>query len=150
MATSWAQMFRRRPGIFYAAAAFTFSVLFLWVLLNRHHEEPFVYPPPRPVVDTPETEPAREDWDFVRDARNFLMTDARCDEAFPGLFKEIDRAVEERRDNHITKKELDSIKEEIDRTDKEKEEKKKVKGYMRAMIYDQQVHLLSYNTHFTC
>jgi hypothetical protein len=53
------------------------------------------------------------------------MTDARCDEAFPELFKEIDRAVEVRKQDHVTKKELDSIM--------------KVNGYMRVMIYDQQV-----------
>jgi hypothetical protein len=120
-------MSRRRPAILYGAPAFALSVLFLWVLVNRHHEEPFVYPPPTQVV--PEQEVIREDWNFVRDARNFLMTDARCDEAFPGLFKEIDRAVEVRKDDHITIGEVDSIK--------------KVKGYMRAMIYDQQVCKIS-------
>jgi hypothetical protein len=56
------------------------------------------------------------------------MTDARCDEAFPDLFREIDRAVDLRKDDHVTKKELDEIM--------------KVKGYMRAMIYDQQVNYL--------
>jgi hypothetical protein len=60
------------------------------------------------------------------------MTDARCDEAFPDLFKEIDRAVEVRQNDHITFKEIDSIK--------------KVKGYMRAMIYDQQVGQLLQHT----
>jgi hypothetical protein len=54
------------------------------------------------------------------------MTDARCDGAFPELFKEIDRAVEVRKNDHVTLKELDEIA--------------KVKGYMRAMIYDQQVY----------
>jgi hypothetical protein len=115
---------RRRPVLYYAAPAFVLSLTFLWFLISRHHEQPVVYPPPRP-VDSPEQKPVREDWDFVRDARNFLMTDARCDEAFPELFKEIDRAVEVRKQDHVTKKELDSIM--------------KVNGYMRVMIYDQQV-----------
>jgi hypothetical protein len=119
-------MSRRRPAIYYAAPAFVLSVLVLWVLINRHHEEPFTYPPPKQ-VDVPEIEKevVQEGWDFVRDARNLLMSDARCDEAFPGLFKEVDRAVELRQDDHITVRELDSTK--------------IVKGYMRAMIYDQQV-----------
>ena len=116
---------RRRVGLFYIAPALVLSLLLLWFWISRHHEQPVVYPPPR-VVDPAKPEVVREDWDFVRDARNFLMTDTRCDEAFPGLFKEIDRAVEVRKESHVNKKELDSIK--------------KVKGYMRAMIYDQQVN----------
>jgi hypothetical protein len=116
---------RRRLGLFYIAPALILSLLLLWFWISRHHEQPVIYPPPR-VVDPDKPEVVREDWDFVRDARNFLMTDKRCDEAFPGLFKEIDRAVEVRKQSHVTKKELDSIK--------------KVKGYMRAMIYDQQVN----------
>jgi hypothetical protein len=115
---------RRRPALYYAAPAFVLSLTVLWLWISRHHEQPVVYPPPRP-VDSPEQEFVRKDWDFVRDARNFLMTDARCDEAFPELFKEIDRAVEVRKQDHVTMKELDSIM--------------KVNGYMRAMIYDQQV-----------
>jgi hypothetical protein len=117
---------RRRPGLLYTAPAFGLSLLFLWFWIGRHHEQPVVYPPPRPINNAPEKEMIREDWDFVRDARNFLMTDARCDEAFPELFKEIDRAVEVRKNDHVTLKELDEIV--------------KVKGYMRAMIYDQQVY----------
>jgi hypothetical protein len=117
---------RRRPGLFYAAPAFGLFLLFLWFWIGPHHEQPVVYPPPRPISNAPEKEMIGKDWDFVRDARNFLMTDARCDEAFPDLFKEIDRAVEVRRKDHVTSKELDEIM--------------KVKGYMRVMIYDQQVH----------
>ena len=115
---------RRRPGVFYAAPALGLSLLFLWFWINRHPEQPVFYPPPRP-VNSPEHDVVKEDWDFVRDARNLLMTDARCDEAFPELFQEIDRAVQVRRNDHVTSKELDNIM--------------KVKGYMRVMIYDQQV-----------
>ncbi|PMD41272.1 DUF821 domain protein [Hyaloscypha variabilis F] len=118
---------RRRPGIFYAAPAFGLSLLFLWFWINRPHEQPVFYPPPRP-VNAPEQEVVKEDWDFVRDARNLLMTDARCDEAFPELYKEINRAVEVRKGDHVTSKELDKIM--------------KVPGYMRVMIYDQQLYIL--------
>jgi hypothetical protein len=117
---------RRRPGLFYVASVFGLSLLFAWFWIGRHHEQPVVYPPPRPINNAPEKETIGKDWDFVRDARNFLMNDARCDEAFPELFKEIDRAVEVRKNDHVTLKELDEIA--------------KVKGYMRAMIYDQQVY----------
>ena len=64
-------------------------------------------------------------WDFERDANNLLLSDAQCDAAFPSLFQEIDRAVEHRRHKHVTKKDLDNI--EISN------------GYVRGMIYNQQV-----------
>ena len=64
-------------------------------------------------------------WNFERDANNLLLSDAQCDAAFPGLFKEIDRAVSHRRRNHITISEIDEIKIS--------------NGYVRGMIYDQQV-----------
>jgi len=64
-------------------------------------------------------------WDFTRDAHNLLLTNAQCDQAFPGLFKEIDRAVEHRRHKTITLQEVDDIVPS--------------NGFVRAMIYDQQV-----------
>jgi len=130
-------MSRRRPAIYYAAPAFALSVLILWLLLNRHHVEPLTYPPAQQ-LDVPEIEKevVQEGWNYARDARNLLMSDARCDEAFPGLFKEVDRAVGMRQDDHITKRELDSIE--------------KVKGYMRAMIYDQQVCTISTRAERKC
>jgi hypothetical protein len=60
-----------------------------------------------------------------------MLTDTQCDQAFPGLFKEIDRAVEHRRNKAITMQEIDDIVPS--------------NGYVRAMIYEQQVisyHLL--------
>lgn len=67
-------------------------------------------------------------WNFERDAKNLLLSDAQCDAAFPGLFKEVDRAVEQRRKNYITINEINEIKRD--------------NGYVRGMIYDQQVSAL--------
>jgi len=64
-------------------------------------------------------------WDFARDRNNLLLDDSQCDVAFPKLFEEVDRAVSTRSRNHITSNELDAI------TPKN--------GYVRAMIYDQEV-----------
>lgn len=66
-----------------------------------------------------------ENWNFKRDARNLLMNETQCDLAFPDLFKDIDRAVASRQSNRITLKEID--------------ETEKVRGYTRAIIYDQNV-----------
>lgn len=64
-------------------------------------------------------------WNFMRDRNNLLLDDAQCDVAFPKLFDEVERAVNNRRHNHITSDELDAIEPK--------------NGYVRAMIYDQEV-----------
>ena len=45
-------------------------------------------------------------WDARRDAHNYGLTSEQCDAAFPGLFAEIDNAVQRRRQTHITEEEL--------------------------------------------
>lgn len=67
-------------------------------------------------------------WVYSRDQNNLLLDDAQCAIAFPKLFDEVDRAVNIRRENHIEVAELDAI------TPKN--------GYVRAMIYDQEVNVL--------
>jgi hypothetical protein len=64
-------------------------------------------------------------WNYERDRDNLLLTQEQCDQAFPDLFAEIDRASEARASNPISITELDSITPR--------------NGYIRAMIYDQQV-----------
>jgi hypothetical protein len=64
-------------------------------------------------------------WSYERDRDNLLLTQGQCDQAFPDLYAEIDRATEARSLNPITIEELDSITPR--------------NGYIRAMIYDQQV-----------
>jgi hypothetical protein len=69
-------------------------------------------------------------WDYLRDKDNLLLNQGECTQAFPALFDEIERAKRDRQSRPITFNELDSI------TPKN--------GYVRAMIYDQQV--ISYLT----
>ncbi len=68
-------------------------------------------------------------WNYTRDARNLMLSEAQCELAFPNFYVEIERAVEDRRSNHVTLKELDEMPQ--------------AKGYIRAMIYDNQVNLPS-------
>jgi hypothetical protein len=74
--------------------------------------------------DTPET---LHDWSFEqKDATNYGLNEWQCDSAFPGLYKEIERAVDYRRKvGHVTLGDVDiSWKKD---------------GLVRAMIYDRQV-----------
>lgn len=99
----------------------------------------FYYKPrsaPRPlthngVTDTfPAKKPNRKQlfdgsWDYQRDRDNLMLTQVQCDQAFPDLYTEIDRARDDRKSRLISLKELDAIPAR--------------NGYIRAMIYDQQV-----------
>lgn len=66
-------------------------------------------------------------WHYQRDRDNLLLTHGQCDQAFPDLFADIERASKARSAKPITIDELDSITPR--------------NGYIRAMIYDQQVSL---------
>jgi hypothetical protein len=99
----------------------------------------FYYTPrssPRPlthngVLDTfPAKKPNRKQlfdgsWNYQRDRDNLMLTQDQCDQAFPDLYTEIDRARDVRKSRLISLKELDAIPAR--------------NGYIRAMIYDQQV-----------
>lgn len=74
-------------------------------------------------------------WDYQRDAENLMLDSRQCDQAFPGLFEEVDRPMRERMHNHITFEEIDTMPRQ--------------NGYVRCMIYNQQVRLQVYNTSLT-
>jgi len=91
---------------------------------------------PRPLTHNgiPDTFPAKKpnrkqlfdgSWDYQRDRDNLMLTQDQCDQAFPDLYTEIDRARDDRKSRLISLKELDAIPAR--------------NGYIRAMIYDQQV-----------
>jgi hypothetical protein len=64
-------------------------------------------------------------WDYGKHQNNLMLNTAQCERAFPGLFDEIERPKRDRQNQHFTLEELNSI---VPRN-----------GYVRAMIYDQQV-----------
>lgn len=64
-------------------------------------------------------------WNYKRDADNLMLDSKQCEQAFPGLFEEIERPVKDRMHSHITVHELDSVP--------------KQNGFVRAMVYNQQV-----------
>lgn len=64
-------------------------------------------------------------WNYQRDAENLMLDSQQCDQAFPGLFEEVDRPMNDRMHNPISFEEIDTMP--------------KQNGYVRAMIYNQQV-----------
>ncbi|KAJ5584434.1 Lipopolysaccharide-modifying protein [Penicillium hispanicum] len=72
-------------------------------------------------------------WDYQRDKDNLLLDQDQCAQAFPGLFDEIDRPKRDRQSRPISLKEIDSITPR--------------NGYIRAMIYDQQLYVIATEGH---
>lgn len=121
---------------FVAVVFFTISLqryhLLLWtgiILLPSH------LPPPPPVHDRAGFNHGYNEsvkgvfngtWDWRRDSRTLTLDSEQCDAAFPGLFLEVDRAVQHRAQRKITLADLDAVS-------------KKETGYFRVMIYDQEV-----------
>ncbi|KAK2629791.1 hypothetical protein QTJ16_000611 [Diplocarpon rosae] len=99
---------------------------FLATILYIHHFKPFA-PPPRSAHPAPRGQFDGK-WNYTRDERNLMLSEAQCHQAFPNFYVEIDRAVEDRRTHHVTLKETDEIP--------------KDGGYIRAMIYDQQLYVI--------
>ncbi|KAF3103230.1 hypothetical protein TWF225_002866 [Orbilia oligospora] len=63
------------------------------------------------------------------DERNFIMTEQQCEASFPGLYVEIERAVEDRRSRPITLDELESVTHSAF-------------GYFRGIIYNQELYVI--------
>ncbi|EXJ90583.1 hypothetical protein A1O1_03686 [Capronia coronata CBS 617.96] len=69
-------------------------------------------------------------WHYNRDANNLMLDSQQCDQAFPGLFEEVQRPVNARLHGpRITLDDIDSIP--------------RRNGYVRAMIYDQQLYVIA-------
>ena len=98
-------------------------IILVLVAFIRYQAEPKrIYIP-----HAPHQEPASFDgaWSYQRDRNNLQLSHEQCDQAFPDLFVEIERASAERKSRPITLKEIDSIPQKT--------------GYVRAMIYDGEV-----------
>ncbi|CAL3968333.1 hypothetical protein PZA11_006716 [Diplocarpon coronariae] len=104
----------------------TLTSFLLATILYVHHFKPFA-PPPRNARPSSRGQ-FDGTWNYTRDARNLMLSEAQCHQAFPNFYLEIDRAVEDRRSNHVTLKETDEIS--------------KDRGYIRAMIYDQELYVI--------
>ncbi|KAF3484072.1 DUF821 domain-containing protein [Arthroderma uncinatum] len=102
------------------------TLLLALVLLFWYQQR--TYSRPTPPTHSPHH---NTQWDYKRDANTLILNAARCQSAFPGLFAEVDRAKRERANRHIRLDEIDSI------TIKN--------GYVRAMIYDQQLYVIKNN-----
>ncbi|KXG52076.1 Lipopolysaccharide-modifying protein [Penicillium griseofulvum] len=72
-------------------------------------------------------------WYRQPDIDNLLLNHDECAQAFPALFDEIERAKRDRQSRPITLKEIDSITPR--------------NGYIRAMIYDQQLYVIATEGH---
>jgi hypothetical protein len=71
-------------------------------------------------------------WSVERDAMNYGLTEAQCDAAFPGLWNELERAVDLRRKvGNITEKDV--------------EISWRKQSMVRAMIYNRQVSRLGFS-----
>ncbi|KAI9743979.1 MAG: hypothetical protein M1818_002713 [Claussenomyces sp. TS43310] len=71
------------------------------------------------------------EYGYPRDSNNLGMNDGMCQAAFPGLFQDIHRAVEDRNGSKVSIQELDGI--QINN------------GYIRCMIYDRKLYILAAN-----
>jgi hypothetical protein len=111
-------VFRRRYFIIVLAVLCSSAIL-CWGWFQQTFQFRISTPLPLPEIVVGDS------WNVERDSKNLLMNGAQCDAAFPDLYKEIDRAVAYRQDNHITLDEINKIE--------------KVRGYTRALIFDQQV-----------
>lgn len=81
-------------------------------------------------IQTAEALPEQWVFNTKRDERNYGLSEAQCDAAFPGFYKEIDRAVAFRKDydlGHVMEEDVD-----IEWRSKDGE-------IMRIMLYDRQV-----------
>lgn len=107
-------------------------VLGLYIYYQPERSRPLTY---NGVPDKfPAKKPNREHlfdgfWNYQRDRDNLMLTQDQCDQAFPDLYAELDRARDDRKSRPISLKELDAIPAR--------------NGYIRAMIYDQQVRNMS-------
>jgi hypothetical protein len=122
---------RRRQYIYAFVIFFTLLILFYGTRPQRLTAIPAPATPqqyPTVTIDFHQDQGSRSfdgNWNYTRDYRNLFLTQKQCDAAFPGLFEEVERPVKLRKSKKITLKELDDTP--------------PLNGFIRAMIYDQQV-----------
>ncbi|PQE33648.1 hypothetical protein CJF32_00008657 [Rutstroemia sp. NJR-2017a WRK4] len=126
---------RRRQYIYAFAIFFTLLILFYGTRPQRLTAIPVPATPqqyPTVTIDFHQDQGSRSfdgNWNYTRDYRNLFLTQRQCDAAFPGLFEEVERPVKLRKNKKITLKELDDTP--------------PLNGFIRAMIYDQQLYIIA-------
>ncbi|KAL2444187.1 hypothetical protein ABEF95_015792 [Exophiala dermatitidis] len=111
-----------RRALIFTISGLATCVLLTWYLLSGHER------PPLPAVPHGFGPPRPSTWDYRRDANNLRLDLRQCEQAFPGLFEEVERPLADRRNSSITLEELDSVPRQ--------------NGYVRGMIYDQQLYVI--------
>lgn len=116
-----AAMFNPRAVVLVGIILISMNFFAWWT--TTHRSPGFVSQPD--IVPPIETWRFNGTWDFERDAANLILNSHQCERAFPGLFEEVERPVKNRETSHIAASELDGVP--------------KRNGYVRAMIFNQQV-----------
>lgn len=111
---------KRRPYVF-AGGLIAFLLIFFRLISSATKDSPDFYTskPPSSFATA---------WEYPRDAKKLTLSRHECDAAFPRLSTEVRRAIRDRNGNKITLEELESIP--------------KRNGYIRGMIYDQELYVL--------
>ncbi|KAI9666787.1 MAG: hypothetical protein M1831_001563 [Alyxoria varia] len=105
------------------ASAYSHAPKFAAQLLPKQKECPVILP---------KSDPLDPRWKFnaKRDGHNYAMSLETCEQAFPGLFDEIDDRVKRRKHDKITKEELP-------------EDRDWPRGTIRAMLYEGKLYVIS-------
>jgi hypothetical protein len=115
---------RRSSVIVFAFAIVTFT-FFLWYTGTISVPETVISTLKHDRDASRRRKPFNGKWNYKRDAENLMLDSRQCEQAFPGLFLEVERAVKVSSYSNITVDIIDSVPRQ--------------NGYVRAMIYDQQV-----------
>lgn len=120
---------RQRRSLLIACVVFLFVVIHL---RNDYANITPIYWQGVPLKDS-KIETPDWHWNYTKDRNNLQFNHRQCDFAFPDLFSDIDRLVRRHKAPayKIRKAEIDKLSEE------------KINGFVRAMIYDQQLYIIS-------
>jgi hypothetical protein len=72
-------------------------------------------------------------WNPARDSLNLMLNDNQCAKAFPGLFDDISRAIQDRSGKQVSVGELEQVP--------------RINGYIRGMVYNQEVRFQTRYSH---
>jgi hypothetical protein len=115
--------FKRRPAIILTSTLLGLALVWFWVAPSYSATPLSPHDYQQEILGDSKGFDGK--WNYKRDRNNLHLNSQQCEQAFPGLYEEINRPKKDRQSRRISREELDSI---VPRN-----------GYIRAMIYDQQV-----------